>query len=319
MAIPILRPAVARLMVRRRSGRSQVIEGRDGRLFLGGDSNGVMAQITGRVKASRRQLDAIAATHEDRARLCGAHAIAYRHVICPSKESIETDKLPLELVYEGHGPSFVAQYLGTNPSTRPFYDRSCLTGLDGAFFRLDTHWTEVGAGAYLDAALSHFDDERAKRLLHGLEAEVAPVLLPGDLGTKLGLGPESALGLYLPNESASLLFESSLINEGHLRWQRSSRPDVAGTRALVLHDSSAAFLYRLLCELYAETLFVHTPDFDASFLRRFRPDIVWCFQTERFLPRVPCNDVDFGAMIARAERRKKAPVEGSRFLRETWP
>ena len=75
----------------------------------------------------------------------------------------------------------------------------------------------------------------------------------------------------------------------------------------------------MLSELYAETLFIHDHDFDPAFLLRYRPDVVWLFQAERFLPRIPRNDVDFVAMIARNERRKKAPVNGSRFLRETWP
>ena len=301
------------------TGAADVLEGRDGRLFILNDTNDVMAQITGRLKAGRRQLAAIAAVHDERERFCRAHGISYRHVICPSKESIETDKLPPAYAYEAHGPSFVAQYIAAEPAIRPFYDRSCLVGRDDAYYRSDSHWTEVGAVAYLTKSLRHWGDRRALDVLDGLAAEVAPVVVPTDLGSKLDLGPETSVGLHLPNEAATVLVQTELVNKGHVCWQRSSSPDVAGTRALVLHDSFGVYLFRVLGELYAETLFIHDHDFDPAFLLRYRPDVVWLLQAERFLPRIPRNGVDFVAMIERNERRKKAPANGSRFLRETWP
>ena len=257
--------------------------------------------------------------HDERERLCRAHGISYRHVICPSKESIETDKLPPAYAYEAHGPSFVAQYLAIEPAIMPFYDRSCLVGRDDAYFRSDSHWTEVGALDYFTKSLRHWGDRRALHVLEGLAAEVAPIVVSTDLGSKLDLGPETSVGLNLPNEAATVLVQTELVNKGHICWQRSSSPDVAGTRALVLHDSFGIYLFRVLGELYAETLFIHDHDFDPAFLLRYRPDVVWLLQAERFLPRIPRNGVDFIAMIARNERRKKAPANGSRFLRETWP
>ena len=298
--------------------RAGALEGRDGQLFLVRDTNNVMGQITGRLKAGRRRLAAIAACHKARAEQCAALGIGYRHVICPNKESIETDKLPRGLAYEAHGPSLMAQYLATSPEVAPFFDRSCLVDRADAYFRTDLHWTEVGAAAYLEAALRHWNDQRALHALGAAAAEACPIVMPTDLGSKLGLGPESSVGLHLPHESTTVT-QTDVQNKGHVRWQRSERPELAGTRALVLHDSFGAFLYRILGELYAETLFIHDHDFDAAFVRRFEPDVVWLFQAERFLPRVPRNDIDFVDMIARNERRKKMPEQGSKLLQEFWP
>ena len=297
----------------------EVVEGCDGHLFLTGDTNDVMGQITGRVRGTPRHFAAIAAAHEVRAKLCGTHGIDYRHVICPNKESIQVTRLPSPYVFEAHGPSYAAQYLATAPAVRPFYDRACLIGRDDAYFRTDTHWTEVGATAYLDMALRHWNDQRALAALRALDPTIASVVLPTDLGTKMGRGPETSVGLHLPNGVATVLLQSAVLNKGHVRWQRSLGTSVAGTRALVLHDSFGLYLFRSLSELYAETLFIHDHDFDAAFVLRYRPDVVWLLQAERFLPKIPRNDTDVVSMVARNERRKKASTRGSDFLRETWP
>jgi hypothetical protein len=107
--------------------------------------------------------------------------------------------------------------------------------------------------------------------------------------------------------------------EGNLRFQRSLEPVNKGMKALILHDSFMYFLFRFVSELYEETFFINTPDLDPRFLNHFKPTVVWFFQAERFLPRVPRNDADFLALIKSSEKRKQLPKQNSAFLIKQWP
>lgn len=297
----------------------KVVKGKNGMLFLDNDTNGVMRQITGAMRAGRHDLAALRRTHRERHALCAALGARYRHVICPNKESVAVDELPDRYRYEGKGPSYVSQYLADVTEAPPFYDRMCLMGRRGAYYRTDSHWTDVGALAYLQAALHAFGDRRALDRLVAMGPQEVPVERSGDLGRKLGWPPESALGVRLANRSCRVELETDLGNEGFLRWSLSPAPENAGERALVLHDSFTTPLYRFLGECYAEALFLHAADLDPRFLARFRPSVVWFIQAERFLPRVPSNDIDYVAFVAANEARKGRPPRGSTFLRETWP
>ena len=297
----------------------KVVEGKDGMLFLDNDSNEVMRQITGEMKAGAKQLAALHEPHAERRALCANLGIAYRHVICPNKESIETARLPKKYRYEGRGPSFLAQYLAACPAEPPFYDRAALMGMGDAYFWTDSHWTDQGALAYLRAALSHWGDARALERLEAIGPVPVDIARVGDLGSKIGWPPENCKALRLSTRSSEIAFEGSTTGEGYVRLNRSDAPANAGKTALVLHDSFATALYRFVAECYEEALFIHTPDLDTRYLARMRPDVLWFFQAERFLPRAARNDVVFSALVAECERRKGKPADGSLFLERAWP
>jgi hypothetical protein len=302
-----------------RSSIQKVAAGKDGILFLHNDTNQVMKQITGEMRASQEQLAGIGGAHQRRTAYCSEIGIDYRHVICPNKESVLVEQLPDAFVYEQYGPTFLRQYLEASPDTPCFYDRDLLKNRKDAYFQTDSHWTELGSVPYLEAALEHYGAIRELRRLRDLAPVPVPVQHQGDLGRALGKPPELAFGLHIPSVSASLLFDGSAVAGGNIRFQRSPEPSNAGTKALVLHDSFTHFLYRFICELYEETLFINMPDLDLRFLRHYKPDVLWFFQAERFLPRIPRNDIDFLTSISDSERRKRLPPRSSEFMRANWP
>lgn len=247
------------------------IQGLDGHLFLTDDTNNVHAQITGMFRPSSEERAAIRRTHAERARLWD-----YRHVICPAKEATLHDHLPEGFGFETHGET-LARWLGEG-----FYDPQAIRH---GFSRLDTHWTDVGARDYLAAAMEHFGDDR--RLPPMVEGEA---LRMGDLGVKIGMEAEPVPTLCALSPTRQVVEESTIINEGYHRIQRSA----AKGRALILHDSYTHNLFHVLGEMYGETIFVHCPDLDMAAAREIDPDVVWFFQAERFLPRVPHNEAVWG-------------------------
>ncbi len=122
------------------------LAGDDGYLFLAGDTNAVISQITGKIKVSSDLADLIASSHNTRRALCAAAGAVYRHVICPNKESVLTGLLPPDYRFESSGQSVVNQLIGRGFNS--FYDRELLADAaqtEPIFTRLDSRWSEVGA------------------------------------------------------------------------------------------------------------------------------------------------------------------------------
>lgn len=244
------------------------IEGLGGHLFLTDDTNNVHAQVSGVFVPTDEQRAGIRRAHAER-----AERWDYRHVICPAKESALHALMPEGYGYETHGPC-LARQLGEG-----FYEPEAIAH---GFSCLDTHWTDRGAYDYLRAAMARYPAGPALPMtIEGAGRRV------GDLGIKVGIDCEDVPTVRCVNPTVTVTEESTIINEGYHRIQRSA----ATGRALILHDSYAHNLFHILGEMYGETIFVHSPDLDLGAAEDIQPDVVWFFQAERFLPRVPRNDV----------------------------
>lgn len=282
----------------------EVLRGKQGMLFLHGDSNDVIGQITGRVRLRDLDMFAVAMAHQTR-HLLGRTLCRYDyvHALVPDKEVVMRDRLPETVGFESEGPRPLRQYLASAVARlwTPFYDPGALA-MDG-YPLTDTHWTHGGALRYwrsllsarLPGLLQRFDDMPMRRFA-GRQL--------GDLGAKLGLGPE-AVEIVAPAEpSARLLFENGIVNDGAVAWY--GNPRGGAGRALVLHDSFANWLKDIIAELFGETVFVHGTVFDAEFVRAFDPSVVLCLQIERFFPRPPVASASLLDFVAREEKAKGA-------------
>ncbi len=282
---------------------SMFYEGREGQLFLRGDSNDVRAQIQGDLLASPEQQATFMHVHCERRDELERRGIAYRHVVCPNKETALADYLPDEIGYEINGPSYARQLIGDGASGAFFSPKSL--GVSD-YFQTDSHWNERGALRYLQSSLDVFGDARAAATLSNLRIRESPRQWQGDLGRYAHLPPESATYLNVTDATTRVHHQGNLLLEGNLRLQRSNRPSSRGWRALILHDSFAFFLFKIIGELYEEALFIHGPDLDIAFAEAYRPDVVWFFQVERFLTRPPRNGIDLISWIEQIETAKGA-------------
>ena len=135
----------------------------------------------------------------------------------------------------------------------------------------------------------------------------------GDLATHAGMGPEPYTSIKVDTPRSRIVFEGSVPNEGYVRHQQ--WPDPAeGVRALVLHDSFTYWNFPFLGEVFSDALFIHSPDCDYHLLAKWKPDVVWFLQAERFLPRIPSNELDLVTWLGRQELSKERPHTASAYV-----
>lgn len=284
-----------------------VIQGKEGYLFLTNDANRVIDQHIGRVQLGA-ELDRIYLTHLERAvALLAASNGRYIHIVVPNKETVARDLLPDDIRYESEGLCPLRQYLHARPlaPAMTYFRPDALAGYlaDRYYYRYDTHWTSRGAIHYLTSAFRSFDMSDCAALLETMDLAFRVDSSLGDLGRKLGFGPEGA-ELAAPSHPHSRFeFTNRVTNEGCIRHFRNDAA-LCEKRVLFIHDSTAQWLIFVIPELFSEVLFVHCADLDMQFLSRFRPNLMIFMQIERFFVRPPRNDVDYGEMIRNEEQRK---------------
>ena len=284
-----------------------VVHGRDGYLFLTNDVSHVMEQVEGSHVMPDELLWSIAMVHRARRAVCeDLLGCAYIHWLIPDRETALASKLPETIVPGRHGPRAIGRYreLGCAELHQPLMDVTLLTSSDRpTFFKQDTHWTWHGAHRYLEASL-----KQTRPDLHARLAAITFVenwfKLPGDLGSKIGSEPEDAV-IGLPSTGGILpAFDNEISNFGRTRIY--VNPDCDNQeRILILHDSSAEWLTTMLPAIAHTCMFVHTPEFDPGFLRRFRPTLVLFSQIERFFIRPPRNDIALLPLISEQEKDKE--------------
>lgn len=301
------------------SQADMVLAGGDGVLFLHNDSNRVIEQIEGRYPVRVNDLFALAMIHASRRSylqtLSGAQ---YHHILIPNKEVVFASRLPPPVVFEGYGlrPYSLYQQIGAAHHWLPYYQPDVLRSIEPrrSFPLTDTHWNHHGAADYLTAFLGAVEPYLASSFSRVPLREFGSEQL-GDLGSKIGL-PKEPITIVSPSHPrASLLFDNGVVNEGRVRYYANKALPVR-RRAVILHDSFGDWLLSLISELFSDVLFIHGPDFDFEFVRRFRPDHVWFFQIERFFVRPPRNGIDWMAYIADQEQRKQSKAQFARFVTE---
>jgi hypothetical protein len=299
--------------------RHMVLEGQDGVFFLTHDASRVMDQIEGRHTVTPVQAWATAMTHAARARFCTQVLGAdYAHWLVPDRETVWRNKLPASVVpnRDGLRPFELYRKLGCEALHAPLFDIETLAACDpAAYFRTDTHWTWSGCKAYLARFLAERHPELAAHL-DAIDFRATPYSFSGDLGSKIGAGEEMSVIGFPATGSIKPVLDNEASNVGRVRLFLNDGAPV-NDRVLILHDSFGEWLTTLVPHITRTSLFVHTPDFDPDFVRRFRPSWVLCCQIERFFVRAPLNGVSFPELVAAEEARKQAPdrLAASPFLK----
>lgn len=278
---------------------SQVIEGREGWLYLDNDSNRSVDQFTGRLLLTAdqqqqwRQFLADAAAQA--ARFGSRHAL----LIAPSKEEV----LPQHYPHRRALTTVLDQVRELAGGQAPVVDAAPLLRAQpdpGACFkRTDTHWTDRGACVALLATLAQMGYDAA-RLREALAADRYKTLpYPGDLGIKL-LPPQSAPTEFLDGPAAEegAVFDNRLPNIGRVIVFRAEAPVLEGTM-LVFGASSAYPMLKVLKRLFARTVFVHSAaQIDPAVVAHERPAALLLQSNGRFLVQPPTAGFDLRAAVA---------------------
>ncbi len=301
--------------------------GENGWLFLAVGSNCVVQMYT---EPEHEQETVVEAWHQlvaDRTRKLSALGSKYYHVMLPEKLTLLGDKL--------HWPIDTTRSRGLKFNhTAPTEVKNNIIDLIGYliklnnsetyFLKTDSHWNLYGAFIAYQLIFSTLNLHIRKDLL-GRPRSMANIVL--DLGSKLPDNPAEDVSFAQFREEAETVSdeglvrykrENGLLNEGSLHvgsYVEFKNPRAPNSqRVLLFGDSFSEYRDHLITALFAESFkhmaFIWSTSVDFSACERFRPDIVFCLMTERFMNRIPTDDFDFREHARLAIERRTSILQG---------
>jgi alginate O-acetyltransferase complex protein AlgJ len=284
----------------------KVLFGKQGWLFLHGDTNDILGQHTGKVKMGAARRAAWRRVLEGRVAACERLGIPWHCIVVPDKESVYPEYLPDEVVPSARRPIHELLEVAASAGAPVSYALDRLLAAkqeDELYPRTDTHWNFCGA--YV--AYQMFCDEVRARgvdvdVLQEEDLEWVEETIEGDLGRKVRPEPmtSSMFLVRFRRPRSRLVFDNEVRNHGRVKCFERDRP---GPSCVLFGESYSDYLVPFLQESFQRLVFVHTSMFIADVLEREQPDAVLSLPVERFMIRVP-SDVGALAELAATARRK---------------
>jgi alginate O-acetyltransferase complex protein AlgJ len=286
----------------------KVLRGKDGWLFLAGDTNHVLAQHTGELLLDDEALERWRLVVESRERQAAEMGALYLFMIAPDTHAIYPEKLPDDVHPAGDRPVLqLCRHLADAGSpVRPIYLLDDLLRARGRRLvcsRVDTHWNDYGAFVAYGRILDEVERVMSVRRLHEDELIFYEQPMVGDLSFKLDPENQDTMTYsFLPNASARKARDNLI--EGHGSVVSTECPDATGSCVLI-GDSYGWPLAKSLAESFRRFTYVHVPTFDADFVAARRPDVIVNLVAERFLIHVP-DDEREPSVQTRVEHKRAA-------------
>lgn len=274
------------------SSGPRALIGRDGWLFLTGDSNATVEHSTGQRTTSEALVRGWQRLLDYRQAWLSAHGAQYCHVVVPNKEVVYARHLPpgMPPISDDRLISRLTRRLATMHS--PVRLRYTLEPLLAAaeerdvYSKTDTHWNGFGAyHAYRDVmaflGVDRTDIVDRERLVFSVTEGA------GDIGSKIEPAVTSEmLHCNVRDRRARVVSDNAVANNGRIRrtrWEGATE----GPKLLIFHDSFHNWTLPFFAESFPETVSVHNFQLDHDIVSAERPDFVVTELTERFMARLP--------------------------------
>jgi hypothetical protein len=284
----------------------KVLVGKEGWLYLHGDTNNILGQHTGSVKMGTARLEKWRRILEDRVAISERLGVPWHCVVVPDKEAVYPEYLPDEIVPVARRPIHEFLEISESVGAPVIYGLERLLAAKEEcelYPRTDSHWNY--RGAYI--AYLMFCEELAARgidldLLEEKDLEWVEGTIDGGLGRKVRPEPMTSptTRVRIKQPRGRVLFDNEVNNHGRVIFCERDRP---GPSCVLFGESFSDFLLPFLQETFRRLVFVHTSMFVAEVLERERPDAVLSLPTERFLIRVP-DDADALVQLRALAARK---------------
>ena len=276
-----------------RRTEDKVVEGKDGWLFLGHDTNHVIFQHTGQLRFDLRQLEDWRHVLEHRYAWLAHRGVPYHFIVPPNTHSVYPEYLPDWVVPVADRP--VIQLLGhlheTESPARIMYPLDEIIAHkehDLVCIQADTHWNELAAyiaykppgAARSPARASTFAIIPWERADH--QPQRADRRSRGEAHT-----PACSTHVFVD------------VSDWRAHYRADNRIQYAGRRVeytcerapettLFLHgDSFSEKMLHLLGESFGRVVFCQMPSLDYEVVSEVKPDVVIGLLNERFLLQVP--------------------------------
>jgi len=261
----------------RAARRVYPVVGRDGWLFLGGDSNDVLGQLTGRIRPGRRWQWRWRRLIAHRRRLAAQVGTVWVQVVVPDKETVYMEKLPPEIHPIAERPILRLLDLAAEcgaPFVYPLAELQAAKDEGPVYHQTDSHWTFLGAWIAYQSVCDELERRGVAVRRLPLEAvSFTEAHEPGDLGSKLD-PPVAGVGMEarLTDERGILMFDSGVHLTGRVGVYESDLEDAP--TAVMVGTSYATMPVLFLKESFRRFVFVHGSAIDGKLLRREKPDVV---------------------------------------------
>jgi hypothetical protein len=281
------------------------IRGKDGWLFLAGDTNDVLGQHSGERRFSDFHLERMRLLLEERSEWLAGRGVPYFFLVGPDAHSVHPEKLPDDFQVAERRPIHqLIDHLAARSSFRIIYplDELWEQKQRRVYTQTSTHWTQLGALVALGALTDAMSPVVPVKRLAEKDVVQIKEMRPGDLGEKVR-PPEESLHVWTePRDGRSgLAYDNRIPNHGR-------RIEFASIRGegicLVFGDSFANSLLPLLAQSFRGLVFAHMPTLDRSLVEEVEPDVVVTVAAERFLIRPP--DDGHAPSLLDLEREKRA-------------
>lgn len=313
------------------SSEPNVHVGHDGWLFLVDGSNSVIDLYKNEssfdASLARQWVELLRQRH-DRFQ---ARGIEYVHLAAPEKltvlhkfysgdiENIDGSPiLQLAARHAGEVPCLlnVVPYLARNIDNFPIY------------WKTDTHWSAWGCYLAYQQLCARLRLPTNTEILSYPHSDVD---ISMDLGARLNPPASENVRFYRLEKKSRRVYANPLVrykeskgfrNEGNLHVGsnvifRNDSSDAADKVVVLFGDSFSEYRNHLLTGMLAETVrelhFIWSSNIDDEYVRRVRPDIVISELAERFMTRVPTDDIDIDSLarerVEKHARKNAKPLE----------
>lgn len=267
----------------------EVIEGKDGHLFLVKSVHNILDHMQGRISIPEASLVNFYKNIEYRSGYCRSRGVLYKHFIYPDKITVLRDLFPLSIV-----STFIDRY-------RPYFLpdvvdlTGCLVRGGGAkelFFKTDTHLTFDGKVVTSAEILSYFfnsDRVLQEKELAALKGEQKIML--GDLGGKMD--PQiTEMRFDIISRHIKRINNQVGANDGLVVVCLNREKLKSGApRLLIFGDSFCERTLPLLAVRYGIVLFCRTRYFHPEIVEAFKPDHLITESAERYFSNVRLDDM----------------------------
>lgn len=284
------------MLVGKIAGPFNIIQGKEGWLYLDNDTNKSVDQYKGEYLLSDDRLNKWARYLEAMQKVSEQYGIAVTTLIAPSKEMIYPQFYP----HQKGAITPIEQLIQLDPDKKilAYPDKLLKNCSQPSFRKVDTHWTHYGAMlatratcARLGLSKQQIQKAFASDKYHNRTAY-------GDLGNKVY--PRIAareLSLKTFNYLKHVVYDNGIQNFGRV-IVINNKNALLNKHLLILGSSSSYTMFFYISRLYQTVTFIHTAgNICLNLIEQLRPDFLLTQTNARFVVRPPEVDYDFGNIL----------------------
>jgi hypothetical protein len=224
--------------------------------------------------------------------------------VAPDTHSVYPQHLPAGVKHVEQRPvRQLIDRVGGGPVFYPLEELIARGESEQVFLRTDSHWTDHGAYTFYALLMERLAQDLPVRVVQPDDLRFTQVEMSGDLGSQLvPTRFEQHRVARVAQPRARPLYDNCVSGNGAVII--TSCADAPDTTCLLFGDSYAYALLKFLPESFRRLVFVHRPTLVPEVLDAQRAHVVISLMAERFLVRVPVDDVP--DQLRTAEREKRA-------------